>query len=181
MEYMAGEVLVEEMKTDALRDTVASQQQVWTARRQMLERRKRNIDEQLRIAVEKTDALTVLGGDVFSKNEARTRISSLRYKLDTELERWEFDAATQEEFNRGYFSEKTRVVRPSASLVERMLRDQLMAVSAEAKEREAVKIVDLVAGGYEDSVMMFRLVVDHGEDVAEFVDEYKEDLGLKRR
>jgi hypothetical protein len=28
--------------------------------------------------------------------------------------------------------------------------------------------------------MMFRLVVDHGEDVAEFVDDFKADLGLER-
>ena len=180
MVFSVAEVLIDEMKTEALESAVAVQQQVWTARRQMLERRKRNIDAQLKIAVEKTDALEVLVGDVFSKSNARDRIRTLRWKLDEELRRWKFNEATQADFNRGYFSEKDRVVAPSASLIERMLMDQMKPVTAEAKEREAVKMVDLVAGGYEDSVMMYRLVVEHGEDVAEFVDEYRAELGLER-
>lgn len=178
---MSSAVLFDPMDTDELVTAVADQQRIWTARRQVLERRKKNVDKQLEIAREKTEALRVLGGDVFSKNEARVRISALRYKLDVELERWKFDAATQEDFQRGYFSDKTREVRPVSGMIERMLRDLYEEPSALTKEREAEKIVDLVAAEYENSVMMFRLVVDHESDVHDFVSDYASELGLELR
>lgn len=175
--------MIESMDTSALETAIGEQQRVWTARRQVLERRKGNIDRELETAVEKTDALKVLVGNEFSETNARLRVGQLRHAVDAELDRWRFNEATQKQYNLGRptWDQQTRVMVPSVGLVERMLRDMHRPVSAEMKEREAVKIVDLVAGGYEDSVMMFRLVVDHGEDVKDFVSDYASELGLERK
>lgn len=152
--------------TDAEKESASAMMRKWLARRQVLERRKRNIDAHLEVAVEKTKALGKLT-DEFAGGAAKDRVRRLRANVDDELHNWKHSDGHSGLPYMGY--------------MERMARNQVERTPVGLLEHYAEEVVDLVLSGYEGSILMFRLVVDYKGDARKFVAQEGPGMGLERR
>ena len=166
---MAGELFDSKELTPVETGVMVQSLREWTAQRQVLARRKRNVDAELEKAVEKTEALKTLVGDEFAVSGAKERVRRLRMNLNAELEGWRAVEPME-----GYSP------RVDAYLLDRMMNDEYGRPDAELLERHAEKLVDVVSAGYEGSMMYVALVVEHDGDPASFVRMYASDMALTR-
>ncbi len=160
-------VLFEDLEvSEAEKESSALMLRKWLARRQVLERRKKNVDAQLAVAVEKTDALGVLS-DEFVVTSAKNRVRRLRSQVDDELHLWKYV-----DEHRG---------QPYMGYMERVAGELVQRTPVGLLEDHAEEVVDLVLAGYEWSILMFRLVVDFKGDARRFVAAEAPGMGLERR